>query len=81
MKKHGIIINMTNNSLAFWLDHCTPIGVISPTTLSLPSSPKETAVIRIKEAITPQKMIKKGSKKDMTDFLQTPNKLSSKKRR
>ena len=26
-------------------------------------------------------MIKRGSKEDMTDFLQTPNKLSSKKRR
>ncbi len=41
----------------------------------------EIAVVRIEEAITPQKMIKKVSKEDMTDFLQTPDKLSSKKKR
>ena len=31
--------------------------------------------------VTSQKMIKKGLKKDMTDFLQILNKLSDKKRR
>ena len=41
----------------------------------------ETAAVRIEKDITLRKMIKRGSKEDMTDFLQTPNKLSSKKRR
>ena len=79
MKKHGVIIDMTNNFLAFWPGHCTHIGATS--LLSPPSLPTGTASITIEEDITPRKMIKRGLKKDMTDFLQTPNKLSSKKRR
>ena len=79
MKKHGVIIDMTNNSLAFWPGHCTHIGATS--LLSPPSLPTETAAVRIEEDITPRKMIKRGSKEDITDFLQTPNKLSSKKKR
>ena len=79
MKKHGVIIDMTNNFLAFWPGHCTHIGATS--LLSPPSLPTETAAVTIEEDITPQKMIKRGSKEDMTDFLQTPNKLFSKKRR
>ena len=69
---------MTNNFLAFWLGHCTHIGATF--LLSPPNLPSETAAITIEEDITPRKMIKRGSKEDMTDFLQTPNKLSSKKR-
>ena len=79
IKKHGVIIDMTNDSLAFWPSHCTHIGTTS--LLSPPSLPTETAAVTIEEDITPQKIIKRGSKEDMTDFLQTPNKLSSKKRR
>lgn len=41
----------------------------------------EIIAVRIKKDIIPRKIIKKGSKKDITDFLQTPNKLSSKKKR
>ena len=41
----------------------------------------ETAAIKIEGNVIPQKMIKRGLKKHMTDFLQTPNKLSSKKKR
>ena len=81
MKKYEVIIDMTNNFLAFWPGHYTHIGVTFSNTLSQPRSPVETAVMRIKKGITPQKMIKRGSKKDLTDFLQTSNKLSSKKRR
>ena len=79
MKKHGVIINMTNDCLAFWPSHCTHIRATS--LLSLPSLPMKTAAITIEEDITLQKMIKRGLKEDMTDFLQTPNKLFSKKRR
>ncbi len=77
MKKHGVIIDMTNDSLAFWPGYCIHIKATSLTTLSPPSLLTETAVVRIEEAITPRKMIKRGSKEDMTDFLQTPDKLSS----
>ena len=81
MKKHGVIINMINNSLAFWPGYCTHIGATFPTILSQPRLPPKTIVIRIEKNITSQKMIKKGSKEDMTNFLQIPNKLSGKKKR
>ena len=79
IKKHEVIIDITNNSLAFWPGHSTHIGATS--LLSVPSLPTEIAAVTIEEDITLWKMIKKGLKEDMTDFLQTPNKLSSKKRR
>ena len=79
MKKYGIIIDMTNNFLAFWPGHY--IHIEANFLLSPPSLHIKTVTIIIEEDITPQKIIKRGSKKDMTDFLQTPNKLSSKKRR
>ena len=81
MKKHRVIIDMTNNFLAFWPGHYIYIGAISPTILSQPRLPAETAVVRIEKDITLQKIIKRGSKEDITDFLQTLNKLSSKKRK
>ena len=68
MKKHGVIIDMINNFLAFWPGYYTYIGAISPTILSQPRLSAETAVFRIEKDITPQKMIEKGSKKDMTNF-------------
>ena len=70
---------MTNNSLAFWPGHYTHIGATS--LLSPPSLPTETVALIIEEDITPRKMIKRGSKENMTNFLQIPNKLPSKKRR
>ena len=81
MKKHRIIIDMTNKSLVFWPGHCIHIGATSPTTLSQPKLHVQTAIIKIEKDITPRKIIKKRSKEDITDFLQTPNRLSSKKRR
>ena len=79
MKKHKVIIDMTNNSLAFWPGHCIHIGATF--LLSLSSLPTKTAVVIIEGDITPRKMIKMGLKEDMTDFLQMPNKLFSKKRK
>ena len=81
MKKYRVIIDMINDFLAFWPDYCIYIGAISSTTLSQPRLPTEIAAVRIEKNITPQKMMKRRSKKDMTNFLQTPNKLFSKKRR
>ena len=81
MKKHEIIIDMTNNFLVFWLSYCIYFKVISYTILSQPRFPAEIAVIRIKKDIISQKIIKRGSKENMTNFLQIPNKFFSKKRR
>ena len=81
MKKHGVIIDMTDNSLAFLPGHYTYIRATSPNILSQLRLPAEIAIVRIKKDITFQKMIKRDWKKDMIDFLQTPNKLFSKKRR
>ncbi len=81
MKKHGVIINMTNDFLHFWPGYYTHIRATSSTILSPLSLPTQTTAVRIEKAITPQKMIKRGSKKDMTNFLQMPDKLSGKKRR
>ena len=41
----------------------------------------KTAVIKIKKDITLRKMIKRGLKEDMINFLQTPNKLFNNKRK
>lgn len=43
--------------------------------------PIEIAVIKIEKDITLQKIIKKGSIKNITNFLQISNKLSNKKRK
>ena len=53
MKKHGVIIDMTNNFLAFWSGHCTHIGANSPNILSQSRLPTKTAVVRIEKDITP----------------------------
>lgn len=81
MKKHGVIIDITNNFLVFWPNHCIHIRATSLTILNQPRLPIETATVRIEKDITPQKMIKRGSKEEITDFLQMINKLSSKKRK
>ena len=70
---------MISNFLAFWPDYYLHIRATS--LLSLPNLPIETIAIRIKEDIIPQKIIKRDSKKDMTDFLQILNKLFSKKKK
>ena len=67
MKKHRVIIDMTNNSLVFWPGYYIHIGTIF--LLSSPSFPMEIAAVKIEEDISSQKMIKKNLKKDMTDFL------------
>ena len=81
MKKHEIIIDMTNKFLAFWPGYYIHIRAISLITLSQLRLPAEIAVVRIEKDITPWKMMKRGLKEDLTNFLQTINKLSSKKRR
>ena len=69
MKKHGVIIDMINNFLAFWPAHYTHNEAISSTTLSQAKLPAEIVVIKIEKDITPQKMLKKGLKKKHDRFL------------
>lgn len=69
MKRHRVIIDTTNDFLAFWSGHCPHIEAISLITLSSPTLSIKIVVVRIEEDIISQKMIKWGSKKDMTDFL------------
>lgn len=52
IKEHEVIINKTNNFLAFWLGHCIHIGAVSPTTLSQPRSATEIAVFKVKKIVT-----------------------------
>ena len=81
IKKLRVIIDITNNFLAFWPSHRTHIRATSLNILCQFRLPAKTAVIRIEKDITPQKIIKRGSKKDMNDFLEMSNKLFSKKKR
>ena len=69
MKKYKVIIDMTNNFLAFWPGYCTYIGVSSCIILSQLILLIETAIVRIKKNTTFQKIIKKGLTEDMTNFL------------
>ena len=81
MKKHIIIINMTISSLALCYGHYIYIRAIFYTILSQLRLLVKIAVVRIEKNITLQKMIKKGLKKNMINFLQMSNKLFSKKKR
>lgn len=72
---------MTENSLVLQLNHCIYIEAISPTIFRLLSLSIEITAVRIEKDIIFQKIIKKSLKKDITDFLQTSNKLFGKKKR
>ena len=52
MKKYGVIIDITNNFLAFWPNYCTHIGATSLNTLRQPRLPAKTVVVRIEKNIT-----------------------------
>ena len=78
MKKYRVIINITNNFLAFWPGYYTDIRATF--LLSLLSLPTKIVAIKIKKNLISQKIIKKDSKKNMTNFLQSLNKLSNKKK-
>lgn len=75
MRKHGILINMTNDSIAFWPGRWsfTPLTHIQVSTEITPA--------RIVDNISPIKIMKKGSTENVGDFLQVSDKKSSKKRR
>lgn len=81
MIKYGVNINIINDFLLFWPGYYIYIRVTSPTILNQSRLLIEVVAIKIKEDITSQKIIKKSSKEDRTNFLQMPNKISNKKRR
>ena len=60
MKKHEVIMDMTNNFLTFWPSHYTNIRASFLNRLDKPRLSLKTAVIMIEKDITPQKTIKKG---------------------
>ena len=66
MKKHEVIIDTTNNFLAFWPGHYRYIRAIF--SLSLPNLSTKIAAVKIEKDIIPQKIIKKGLKNDIINF-------------
>lgn len=63
MKKHEIIIDMTNNFLTFLPSYYTYIGVFLPIMLSQLILLTEIIVIQIEKDIISQKIIKKAQRK------------------
>lgn len=81
IKNYELIMDMTNNSFSFWHSHCIYIRAISFTVPSSSGPPIKTAAIKMNKDISLQNIIKRGWNDNMTDFLQTLNKLFSKKRK
>lgn len=81
IKKYGVIINITNNSLVFWPGYYIYMRVFPIIILNLLILPLETIAVKIENNIIYQKIVKKSLIKDITNFLQVSDKLSSKKRR
>lgn len=80
MKKHGVLLDMINNSIIFFLGYWTHFGIpLSPT----PPKSKETRIIsKAKyENIVLDQILKSGSNKNLNDFSRKIQKLSNKKRR
>lgn len=77
IKKYKIIIDITNNFLAFWYSHYIYIRHFFPIILNQPIL---FVIIKIEKDIILLKRIKKSSIEDITNFLQVPNKLSNKKK-
>lgn len=73
-------MDITNNFFAFQPSNCLYIRVFSPNILSQAILSIKIAVIKIEKDITFWKIIKRNSIKKMTDFLQVPNNLSSRKK-
>lgn len=71
---------MKNHFFANRLIYSTHVGASSLIRRSQYRLPTEKLIIEIEKVVISQKIIKRGLKKDMTDFLQTPNKLFGKKK-
>lgn len=80
MKKHEVIIDITNNFLALQPGHYINVGVSSAIILCQPTLSIKTVAIRIENYIIFQKIVKTGLTEDITDSLQVLNKLSNKKK-
>ena len=78
IKKNKINIDMTNDFLTFWSGHY--IYVRATCLLNSFSLSIKTTVVKIKKNIISQKIWKKNSKKDITNFLLTLIKLFCKKK-
>ncbi len=81
MKKHGVLLDMINNSISFSPGYC-----LHPGATSVPVSTTLAAEIEITSMATQQdtllnQILKRGLAKKIDDFLKTPEKISDKKRR
>lgn len=80
MKKHGVLLDMINNSILFSSGYCSYFGA---PLVSVPNMPKnETKIISmaIQQDILPYQILKKGSAEKIYDFLKIPEEISDKKR-
>ena len=80
MKKHGILLDMINDSITFSPGYCTHLGA---PLFPIPPKPKGTETIpeARQQDIFPNHILKRGSDENLDDFLRTPQKISNKKRR
>ena len=78
MKKHGILLNMINNSITFFPGYYTHLG--APL---FPISPKLEGIERIPKArqqdIFPNRILKRGSDENLDNLLRTSAKISIRK--
>ena len=80
MKKHGILLDMINDSITFSPGYCTHLGA---PLFPIPPKPEGTETIpeARQQDIFPNRILKRGSDENLDDFLRTPQKISNKKRR
>ena len=80
MKKHGILLDMINNSITFSPGYCTHLGA---PLFPIPLKPEgmETIPEARQQDIFPNHILKRGSDENLDDFLRIPQKISNKKRR
>ena len=80
MKKHGILLDMINDSITFSPGYCTHLGA---PLFPIPPKPEGTETIpeARQQDIFPNRILKRGSDENLDDFLRIPQKISNKKRR
>lgn len=81
MKKHEVLLDMINDSIKFSQGYCTHLrALLSLISLKPIEKTKTTPKARQKDII-PNRIPKRGSTKNLDNFLRTPKKILDKKRR
>ena len=82
MKKHGVLLNMINNSITFSPRFCTHLRTsLSPISPKPIEETKEISETKRQQDITPNRILKRGSIKNLDSFLKTIEKIVKKRRR